>query len=272
MKRTFITFSDGQNNDELTKRLRSSIQEFSNYELIVYNKSDFQVEFDSTQPDFWKSGFGYIYKVLSCLKSLDTYDEVVWMDNDCLATNYIDKIWFETWRIDNYPLLPKYRFSMFGNNLSHIETPIDLQVNFVLLQQKEIQTSRKFYSQACFMVFTKKCKEFYEEVLSYFDSYDKDKFPYKIFPHGSFGDESIINYLFWKYNYTDNLGEVFLCSHFFHKQLSKFIENRNRENFGESLSISPVINNFENILFLHGQKNIEICDFLLSNLIEFRKN
>lgn len=271
MRRTFITFSEGELNSSLVEKLSQSISIFSEYELKVFSKEDFDVKYDTSDPDFWKSGFGYVYKVMSCIKSLEDCDEVVWIDTDCIVTNYIDKIWFEGWRVHRFPLLPRYRFSMFGNNISPIEYPMDKQIE-AILSKEEIKleiphTDRKFYSQACFIFFNKSCLDFFNEVLSYFDErYNKTQFPYQILGHAAFGDESIINYLLWKYNYTDNLGEVFLCSYFFDMNLISFIQNKNRENFFNSLSVTPENNVFENILFLHGNKNTVVIDELLKSL------
>lgn len=271
MKRSFITFSDGELNDSLVEKLSESISIFSKYSLKVFRKADFDVDYDTSNPEFWKSGFGYIYKVLSCIKSLEYFDEVVWIDTDCIVTNYIDKIWFEGWRLDSFPLLPRYRFSVFGDNITPFEYPMDKQIDSILSQEKvKIQiphTDRKFYSQACFIFFNKSCLGFFNEVLDYFDErYDTQEFPYQILGHAAFGDESIINYLLWKYNYTDNLGEIFLCSYFFDMNLISFIMNRNREDFFNSLFVRPENNIFENILFLHGNKNISVIDELLKGL------
>jgi len=266
MRRTFITFSEGESNNNLMERLRKSINQFSNYDLKVYSRNDFDLDYDTSDPEFWKSGLGYIYKVLSCIKSLEEYDEVVWIDTDCLVTNYIDKIWFENWRLDKFPLLPKYRFSMFGQNTSKFERVMNISDSNFLKSGKEkvgcYRFDRDFYSQACLMFFNKSCLGFFEEALSYFTNYDKDCFP--------FGDESIMNCLFWKYNYTDSLGEIFLCSQFFSTGLVTFIQNRNRENFKNSIFIEPMENKFENILFLHGSKSIEVVDKLLNYLINNR--
>lgn len=266
MKRTFITFSEGESNNNLMERLRKSITQFSNYDLKVYNRNDFDLDYDTSDPEFWKSGLGYIYKVLSCIKALEEYDEVVWIDTDCLATNYIDKIWFENWRLDKFPLLPKYRFSMFGQNTAKFERVMNVSdPNFLKSGKEKVgchRFDRDFYSQACLMFFNKSCLGFFEEALSYFTNYNKDFFP--------LGDESIMNCLFWKYNYTDSLGEIFLCSQFMSTGLTTFIQNNNRENFKNTLSIIPIENKFENILFLHGSKSIDVVDKLLNCLINNR--
>jgi hypothetical protein len=259
IKRSFITFTDGELNDSLTDVLNRSISNFSSHSLKVYRKEDFDVSYDTSDPNFWSSGLGYVYKILSCLKALEEYDEVVWIDTDCVVTNYIDKIWFESWRIDSYPLLPKYRFHLFDG--SKKEDPF-----WFLKKGKERIGSnkfenRQFYSQACFMFFDKSCKGFFEETLSNFEDYDKESFPN--------GDESIINCLFLKYGFNDSLGDIFLCSEFFGYSLIDFISIKERDQFMNFVH-KPLYNTFENILFLHGNKSPIVASDLLDAIIYHR--
>lgn len=260
MKRSFITFTDGQLNDSLKDVLDKSISSFSTYSLKVYRKEDFELSYDTSDPYFWSSGLGYIYKVLSCLKALEEFDEVVWIDTDCVVTNYIDKIWFESWRIDSYPLLPKYRFHLFEPK-SELEDPF-----WYLKKGKDRIGSykgenRQFYSQACFMFFDKSCKGFFEETLSNFENYEKESFPN--------GDESIINCLFWKYGFNDSLGDIFICSEFFEHSLIDIISMRERDKFMNFIH-TPSNNIFENILFLHGNKSPIAASRILDDVLAHR--
>lgn len=262
IKRAFITFSDGELNDSLTEVLNKSISNLSTYSLKIYRKEDFDVSYDTSEPNFWLSGLGYVYKVLSCLKAMEEFDEVVWIDTDCVVTNYIDKIWFESWRIDSYPLLPKYRFNLF-NDKNDLEDPF-----WFLKKGKERIGSnngddRQFYSQACFMFFNKSCKGFFEETLSNFENFEKELFPS--------GDESIINCLFWKYGFNDSLGDIFLCSEFFEYSLIDFISMKERDQFMK-FRHKPLYNTFENILFFHGNKSHIVASKLLDTLLNQRVN
>jgi lipopolysaccharide biosynthesis glycosyltransferase len=255
-RQTFINFSHGELNDGLCEKLHESLLTFSNYDLKIYRPSDFDRNYDINNPNFWKSGLGYVYKILSCIESLKKYDEVVWLDTDIIATNYIDKIWFESFRIESYPLLPQQRF----NNIKGESLGNDVWKSIPLLKNG---TTRQFYSQACCMLFNKNCVDFFNETLSYFNEFDSPKYPY--------GDESIINYLLWDKDLTNNLGDIFLCSHFFHINLGMYISSINRENFKFSHNYTYKNNNFENILFLHGCKNLDVVDNLLTEMKKYRK-
>ena len=266
MKRTFVTFAT-DNYMELAKVLHESIVTFSNYDLKIYTPNDIYINSSDLK--------NYRCKILTCLKAIeDGYDEIVWIDTDCVVTNNIDKIWFEGWRIEDYPLLPKHRF--FNYHLWVGNRPTYNDPNFMSLAKSKVGVVNDFediYLQGCFILFNKNCKSFFDEVLLYYENYDSTYF--------QFGDESILNCLIWKRN-GGNLGSIFLCSSYFHPDcIEEFISIKDRNEFVKLFNKSifskgfgygfwedhnnsdrtldfpfPIIeNNFENILFLHGTKD-----------------
>ncbi len=267
MKRTFITFADGKLHEDLESVLRRSIEEFSQYGLKTYKKSDFEKEFDLT---FKTSGIGYSYKILACLKALEEYDEIVWIDTDCVVNGYIDKIWFESWRISGYPLLPKARFYLFGRDLS-IDQPLpDISKESFLGKSKErlvcstdCYSSRPFYSQSCFMLFDRSCRKFLEEVMwNYENGYDPEIFPTS--------DEGIINCILWRDRCSDHLGEIFICSAFFGYNSNEIASMRSREQFA-NFRYRPIHGSLESILFYHGSKHPEIAESIFYTIRRNRK-
>jgi hypothetical protein len=90
--KVFITFAAGESYEKLAEVLKESIETFSEYDLIVYKPEDFDIDYD---PELWNgpSSINFSYKIMSCLKALESYDEVVWLDNDGVATHNIDKRW-----------------------------------------------------------------------------------------------------------------------------------------------------------------------------------
>lgn len=269
MKR-FITFAAGEQYEKLSEVLKDSIDEFSDYKLIVYKPEDFDIKWE---PENWQPAYVFIYKVLSCLKALEKYDEVVWLDNDCLPTYNIDKIW--NYKVDNYPLLPTERFNNF--HIWPSPKPNYNDPNFLGEAKRRIGvTDTNFnnsYLQACCMVFNKSCVNFFKEILNHYQDFNSDVYPY--------GDESIINCMIWRDKLPNNLGDVFLCTHYFSPYIieaalkSKTSEEYynlfdinhriadNEDTFilrhGWSLArhnrIGLVSNNFENLLFVHGSKS-----------------
>jgi hypothetical protein len=281
MNKVFITFSIGDQYDKLSEVLKESINRFSKYKLIIYKPENFDIKWE---PENWQPSYIFIYKVLSCLKALETYDEVVWLDNDCLPTHNIDKIWSN--KVDNYPLLPKERFNNF--HVWPSEKPNYHDTNFLSDAKRIIgvigTNFSNSYLQACCMVFNKNCVDFFKEVLKYYQDFDSRVYP--------FGDESIINCMIWRDNLPNNLGDVFLCSHYFspyiielalnaknHEEYSNLFDINHRVGENEDSSILKhgwtlarhnriglINNNFENLLFLHGSKDSNLHSRYLKSI------
>ncbi len=290
IKRAFITFSYGDNYNKLCDILQKSIKLCSKYDLIIFKPEDFDEDFT---PDIWKPGYIYKFKILSCLKSLELYDEVVWLDTDIIVTHNIDRIWNNS--IDNYPLLPKHRFFNFENWPHSKQNYRDPNCMKLAKQKTECFNIdfENIYLQACSLFFNKNCYDFFQDVLSYFKDYDNEAFP--------FGDESIINVLIWKNKFQKNLGDVFLCSHYFSPYiLCCYLKLENGEDYpklfdiqykhilpsdqdediilshGKDLAkhnrIGIIKNNFDDVLFFHGSKVEWLHKMYLDCLTEKMKN
>ena len=277
--RKFITFAVGEQYEKLSEVLKESIKLNSKYDLIIYKTEDFNIKWE---PENWQPSYIFIYKVLSCLKALENYDEIVWLDNDCLVTKNIDKIWER--KIDNYPLLPNERFNNF--HIWPSEKPNYQDTNFLGDAKRIIgvidTNFDNSYLQACCMLFNKNCVDFFKEVLHYYQDFNSDVYPY--------GDESIINCMIWRDKLSNNLGDVFLCTQYFSPYIIETALNtKNKEEYnnlfdinhrlvdnedifilthGWSLArhnrIGLINNNFENLLFLHGSKKLHIHNKYLS--------
>ncbi len=277
MKRTFVTFAVGEIYEKLSKVLESSINSFSEYKLIIYKPEDFDIEY---KPELWDGprSINFSYKILSCLKALENYDEVVWLDNDCVVTYNIDKIW--NYKVENYPLLPKHRFYNFEvwphAKVNHRDP------NLLKIAKEKIGVDSDFdniYLQACCMLFNKNCKSFLDEIMYYYKDYDSSIYP--------FGDETIINLLIWKNKYKLNLGDVFLCSYYFSSnKINEFINLKKSDDYPKifdrqsynnnecvlSCRLGLINNNFDNILFLHGSKSESLHNSFLINMINKNKS
>jgi len=283
MKKAFVSFYVGYEYERMTNLLKESIETFSDKPLIVFTPKDFDLEF---LPENWKPGYIYIYKILSCLKLLEEFDEVVWLDSDCLVTHNIEKI--RDYKIDKFPLLPRARFYNFVNwpmpffecRSPHFMGAAKQKVECFDLDFPDV------YLQACCMFINKDCEPFLREVLSFFEDFDGESF--------FFGDESIINSLFWKYKNSKNLGDVFLCSHYFSSYIfDSFITLQKAEDFPKLFDpsydgifpigthpnielnthnrLKLIHNNFENILFFHGTKSYDKHENYLDSLKIYRK-
>jgi len=262
-KKCFVTFVDGEKYEKLGLLLKDSIELHSDYKLITYKQNDIDNSYsfqDSCNVSLGAASKGFANKILCCLKALETYDEVVWIDCDCVVTSNIDKIWFESYRLKNYPLLPHARFSNFDEEA--IPQKKYTFINKEALDYFSIKDSCSEYLQACFMYFNKNSTDFFKKVLSFFDA----NYCSKTF---QFADETIINCLLQKNEFNDNLGSCFLCSYYFNDLLYSYLEATGKKEFYnlfDSFKIKD--NNFSEILFLHGSKDI----LLHQNYLNIMKN
>jgi hypothetical protein len=279
-KRVFITFVTGERYERLASILERSILKFSVYKLIIYQPSDFDFVLNTQEN---QSYYLTIYKILACLKALEHYDEVVFLDADCLVTPNIDKIW--NFSSNKFPLLPLARFYNFSR------WPHDKWVcsdpNWFPEGKKRVGCDnidfQNFYCQSCCLLFNSSCRDFLTEVLSYFENFDGVAFP--------FGDETIINCLFWKYGFSHNLGNVFLCSFYFSPHvLTAFSSLNSREDFPKLFDpnfagifppgliedendikhnrLGLLENNYEQILFFHGTKEPNFHEAFLNSFTQ----
>lgn len=252
MKKAFISFAEGEMYENLADCLKQSINIHSKYNLVVYNQNDFNVKYNLKSPE------GFAYKILSCLKALEVYDEIVWIDCDSIVTRNIDKIWFESYRLKNYPLIPLNRFSNFDENFIYQKKYTS--INSESLEYFNINSNNHVYKQCCLMYLNRKSIDFLKLVLSYFS----EKNFSQIFP---FGDETIINCLLIKYDYNDDLGDIFICSHYFHNILGDYLKIDNRYDYAKLFSQFNINkNNYENILFLHGSKDSFLHNSLINKM------
>ena len=255
MRNIFVTYSYGESYNDLTDVMIESTRKLSNFPIEVYHTKP-----KETKSELEKFVEMCRMKIVSCVDAIemDLADNYVWIDGDTIVHKNIDKIWFENKRIENYPLLGKYRYKNF-TFFEESDFPSRKLCDYLGINQDFY-----IYRQANLMLFNKGCLPFFNEVLSIMDS----GIDPKLMP---MGDESVMNALFCKYNYTNNLGHINLCSDSFEPAdgLKKFIRMKNREDYFNIWTIHE--NNYEDILIFHGQKNVDIAKDILNNIIEVWK-
>jgi hypothetical protein len=238
---------------------------------VVYRRADFDVELNTSLPYSITA-----YKIFSSIRALGEYEDVVWLDTDCVATRNIDRVW--ELEVDGYPLLPLERFNNFSS-WPHGKPDYRHPDFLGEAKRRTGVTGSDFnnvYLQSCCMRMNRTCLPFLREVLGYYIDYDSSVYPY--------GDESIINCLLWREGATRNLGDAFLCTHYFSpyiieaalrsstpEEYQDLFDGNHRLmededtfilNHGWSLArhnrIGLVHNNYGNLLFLHGTKDPDL--------------
>lgn len=289
-KRAYFTFHDGKPHYlAMTDKLGISIKAFSNYPLVVYGPDNIphNEEFNAVNS---VSG-AFINKVKACVKALEEYDELVWLDCDIIALNTIDKVWDSFKEIENFPLLPyhhnhNYKILPWGD-WENVTSRTSKEKDF-LPELKEylglsVDQVYEHYLQSCVFAFNKECIPFFEEVIEVMEAnFNKgDNRGVEGNYNYEFSDEPVFNAIMWKYQYDKTLGNAFVNSIYYWMKngpqwegpLWEFLKVTNKEeyktwfeqwNYGKTFKE----NNFDQLLCLHGNKNLEICDVIINKITQ----
>lgn len=219
----FITHTT-ENYLDTTKGLIQSLLEFSNKPIVLFtvnfntdifknNNRVFTVRYDTEKyikdPKFIEEdGNQYIdrsddsiYNILTLkpfiiLKAFEIgINEGIYLDGDMVARYNVDDLFDNIKKINNYPLVTRGVFSLMGYNGEY-------DIEKYLMEYLNVKNRGDDYVQTNTIAFNKNCKEFIEEWRNtcdddYIRSNWKKMAPYH--------EETIINVLFWKYNYTKKI-------------------------------------------------------------------
>lgn len=264
----------------LIEKLVKSLLEFSNFKIIVYG-IDCDISFDS--PNMIKRKFvppshsihdKWYWKQYACIESMkENYKNFIWIDGDVIVNHNIDNILKYFNQILNYPLsdihVQEEFFGTYGNNKIQL-------FNEELSKHLNIEKSNP-YSHVCFFIYNKNCKWFFEEIISIYKSINIDDYERLLL----WNDEGIDNALRWKYKFTNNLpvSNFDISSYDWdsgqtENQLNDFYTFWNRGgpyNFNKIYGYQFIPKDKSNILYFHGNKNLEVCNEMI-DFIKFKKN
>ena len=125
----------------------------------------------------------------------------IYIDADSLCNENIDSLFSYEDSIKNYPLLTDGIFEFIGwNGKFHIENTLMDKLNIS-------RDKRTWYRQTGYILFNKKCNDFIKE----WDSLCEDDRIISDWNNlAPYHEETIINVLFWKYEYNDRLPRCYI--------------------------------------------------------------
>lgn len=269
---------------DLVEKLVVSLLNVSNNKIIVYG-INCKVPFDypnlikreiispiKSEHDKW------FWKQQVCIESLkENFSNYVWIDGDVVVNTNIDTVSSYFNEIDNYPL---------GDVHIH-----DEQVFYTAHDNKtQLMCEKicKYYNiprkvlkkdlHACFFVYNKKCKWFFEEIL---DTY------HTVLNQGLYdellkwNDENLHNFMHNKHNLTKTLplsNLSLICNH------SKYYSNPQvlnyfysywfedgPNNFGQTWGFNYYSENKNQVLYFHENKNLKDADEMIE-FVKMKKN
>ena len=268
IKKAYITFAKGDTYFQLADYLKQSVEMHSDHDFVIYTENDLDKLVDMTD----KPGqYVFLYKILTIQKALQEYDEVVWLDNDIVVNQNIDKIWNKG-KLTNYPLVSDWRFAGFDH------TPhesVDFNDPSVAIKAKQYigltdDAPRFEYVQACAIRANQACLPIFNEIEDLFELANTNP---EVFADFTSGDETMLNLILRREKATETLGTVFMCSHFWHSwHISRQIQyyatggDYNDVWIGQTPYTVLPKHEADDILFYHGTKHIEKVEDILQNL------
>lgn len=261
------------------QKLVESINEFSKNRIIVYGVNC-DVPFDSPNmikkridPPFFSEYDRWYWKHYACIASLnEEYENFVWIDGDAIVNYNIDTIEKYFRQIENYPLSDIHVQEEFYGVYQENGENKTQYFSERLADLWSVQRSQP-YMHVCLFVYNKKCKWWFEELIENYKSIDlKDYRKYLLW-----NDETIDNVMRWKYGFKKHLplsnfdtssydGDIGFTketlNHFY-----KFWNEPGPQNFNRIFGYQFIPEDKSNIVWFHGNKNMEMSD----KMIEFIK-
>lgn len=266
------------------EKLVQSLLEFSKRKIIVYG-IDCEVPFD--YPNIIKRTITtqkisehdkWYWKQMACIESVNEgFDNYVWMDGDVVVNYNVDDIKKYFSEIENYPISDIHvQEEFFGwyddgknSQLFNEQVTNDWGVE-----------KQQPYMHVCMYLYNKKCKWWFEEIISHYVKVMKDggKDYKRLY---LWNDEGIDNVMRWKYNFKKHLplsnfdtssydGDDGMTDETQHHFL-KFWNEEGPQNFNRVFGYQAIPKDKNQILYFHGNKNADMSDFMM-NFIKMKRD
>lgn len=264
------------------EQLVNSILEFSKRKIIVYGV-DCDVPFD--KPNLIKRQINpkkhskhdkWYWKQHACIESLkEEYDNFIWIDGDVVVNYNIDEIKKYFKDIENYPISDVHVQEDFFGWYEYKGKKYSQRFNEEISKKFNIKRLNVF-THACMFIYNKECKWWFEELLDLYYTTPLDEYEKYLL----WNDEGADNFLRFKYNcnkvlplsnfdtsgYDGDDGETNKTLHHFHSFWNKI----GPKNFGKIYGYQYIPENKNNILYFHGNKNIQISEHMIKHIKHMR--
>ena len=262
------------------EKLVDSLLKFSNRKIIVYG-ADCQVPFD--RPNLIKRDLKYekhsiqdkwYWKQYSNIQSIEEepYQNYVWLDGDVIANYNIDNFSNYFPSIENYPLSDihtqqEHFYSEYNDGVWN-----SYAMNSLLCEYFGVDTGTRVkpIAHVCGYVYNKECKKFFEDVLNVYKEVPSDMYRKLL----TWNDEGAHNFILTKNGMRNHLPLSNLDLSYYDNDKRSFASSGldnfiaywavpGPYNFGKIYAYEHIPENKNQILYFHGNKNINLCDRMI---------
>lgn len=232
-----------------------------NYKGIENNMEFKGNKNDTENPNMFKSVFLKSKVVIHSLTKLGL-KEAIYIDSDILPTQNISKLFTYLKNIDNYPLIQKgiYEYQInYGTGNPFTDNGFDETkiLEWPLMEKCHVPSSQRTpYSVTSVMAYNYNCLEFFKEwdmINSFAFNMDIEDIKH----YYPFSDETTLNVLLWKYQYSNRLPlfqmNIDDIDHVIEYYESNYEEEKIIPNTGGYVRVPSKLDK-KNILFFHGAK------------------
>jgi FkbM family methyltransferase len=270
----------------LVEKLVKSLLEFSNQKIIVYGIGC-DVPFDypnlikrRMEIPYYSEHDKWYWKQYACLESLnEDFENYIWIDGDVVANYNIDNFLNYFQMIDNYPIPDIHLQTEFIGYYKDINGNNGRQVfNETLCNKHGVERFLPF-AHICMYIYNKECKWWFDEILNVYMSTPLDEYPMLL----QWNDEGIDNFLRFKYKFNKFLpvsnfdvsewdGDLLGTTGESMKHFLTFWNEEGPKNFGKIYGWQYVPKDKSNILYFHGNKNLEFAEIMTDFIKSKRDN
>lgn len=270
----------------LIEKLVKSLNQFSDQKIIVYG-IECDVPFDypnlisrRLEIPYHSEHDKWYWKQYACIESLnENFNNFIWIDGDVVVNHNIDNLskYFDI--VENYPIpdvhlqteFIGYYHDKFGNNHRQL-------FNENLSNKFDIQRSLPF-AHICMYLYNQNCKWWFDEILEIYKTTPLDEYPTLL----QWNDEGIDNFLRFKYKFNRYLpvsnfdvsewdGDLLGTTGEAMKHFLTFWNEEGPKNFGKIYGWQYVPKDKSNILYFHGNKNLDFAEFMIDFVKSKKEN
>ncbi len=272
LKNDKILFVTGGNSEYLSiiEKLVKSFDLFSKNDMVVYgincdinfdNSKLLKQKINLTQN---KESDKWYFKQKICLQSIKDfpeYSKFIWIDGDSIVNKNIDSIESYFKDIENYPIPDRHHLSEYSFfSIDESGNKYDFTYyNEKLIKKFNIPRSSDVLSHACFFLYNKECKWFFEEIISIYEQLKENKEDHIIICN----DEGIDNLLRWKYGFDKFLPQSNFETGFNPEYINDFFQKDGPYDFGDSSGWTFIPTDKSKIIYFHGNKKTDVAETII---------